>query len=730
MATYYLDNEGGSDAADGLSYANRWRTLPLGATGARIAPGDTIRIMASPDPTSLGINGTWTDLSETVTLASSLNTLITNCDTAWTASPNVTCAADTSVYRTSTGSASNAIAGGFGTGLAAYFDLGSSQDYSAFQGITLWVHANAAIAASTLSIRLCSDAVGAVTVDTLALPAMPGNSQWQPVYIDNTSALGSSIRSIALYADLDPGAITIKFDNISTVKANGDDSLSLRSLIGKNVAGEHWWAIRSISGTTITLDDAVNMIVGNTPKGYVGTSETITTYKREAILPPNGTPENHLVMDSGTSGSPITFSCGWNRTDMSTQTGYSYFDGCNGNQNGFNFNGQTFITVDRWFGVRWATAMVTASSDGVIGTCGAIASSVTGLNISGGPNRVTVTEFSSIGSNAVGISINCNALVATTLISYSCNSSGVTIAGRGISITTLKAEQSSGTAILVSGTNINNISLGTVEASNSVTGLSFSINVMDLRIKALTCASNSGTGLSPSCGINNRIDVATITGNGTGIALSSTTFINGELIIGSLTTSGNTTVISTGVLQGVLRINTSSFGEATPITYSGTGYSSGRIVVQNYDGVAGDHRTFYSSGTAGATVVADSTTRHTSSGLSWKFNTQSAVFVSSSFPIVFPVARVAVTANKATTARLWTRRAATTVTGTFRCRGGQLTGVSSDQTASSSAAIDTWEELLLNFTPTETGVLEFDFLMYGATSVDLFIHDFSIAQAS
>jgi hypothetical protein len=251
---------------------------------------------------------------------------------------------------------------------------------------------------------------------------------------------------------------------------------------------------------------------------------------------------------------------------------------------------------------------------------------------------------------------------------------------------------------------------------------------MDLRIKALTCATNSSIGLNPSCGVNNRIDAATLTSNGTAITLNASTFINGALTIGSLTTSGNTTVISTGVLQGVLYINSSSFGEATPITFSGTGYSSGRIVVQNYDGVAGDHRTFYSNGTAGATVIADSTTRHTSSGLSWKFTSQSATFVSSSFPIVFPVARVAVSANLFTTVRLYTRRAATTVTGTLRCRGGQLAGVSSDVTASSSAAVDTWEALTLTFTPTETGVLEFDFLMYGAASADLFIHDFSAEQ--
>jgi hypothetical protein len=97
--------------------------------------------------------------------------------------------------------------------------------------------------------------------------------------------------------------------------------------------------------------------------------------------------------------------------------------------------------------------------------------------------------------------------------------------------------------------------------------------------------------------------------------------------------------------------------------------------------------------------------------------------------VVFPVARVALAANLLTTVILWTRRAATTVTGTFRCRGGQLAGVASDVTASSAAAVDTWEPLTLTFTPTEAGVMEFDFYMYGAAAVDLFIHDLSVTQA-
>lgn len=54
MATYYVDLENGNDANDGLSFANRKKT-PQAVTAS---PGDTVRIMASPDATAVG-TGTW-----------------------------------------------------------------------------------------------------------------------------------------------------------------------------------------------------------------------------------------------------------------------------------------------------------------------------------------------------------------------------------------------------------------------------------------------------------------------------------------------------------------------------------------------------------------------------------------------------------------------------------------------------------------------------------------------
>ncbi len=37
MSTFYLDFEGGNDANDGTTFANRWKTINTGATAARVA---------------------------------------------------------------------------------------------------------------------------------------------------------------------------------------------------------------------------------------------------------------------------------------------------------------------------------------------------------------------------------------------------------------------------------------------------------------------------------------------------------------------------------------------------------------------------------------------------------------------------------------------------------------------------------------------------------------------
>lgn len=731
MSTFYLDYEGGNDANDGLSFANRWKTVNNGATSARIAPGDVIRIMASPDPTDTGINGTFTNLSPNITLSSALNALVTNCDAAWTASPNVTTSANTVTYRTATGSASFAFAGAFTTGLAAYLALGGAQDYSAYQGLTFWVRTNTTLAASTLSLRLCSDAAGVTTVDTFAIPALPVANAWVPVYVDTGGALGASIQSIALYADADPGTATVLLDNISTVKAAGVDNLNLASLVGKNTTGEYWWAIRSINGTAVVLDNGPSSTSSATPKGYVGTTETVDLYKRETTKTTMTSASSQPIQDSGTSGNNITFSCGWNRTDMSTQTGVTYFDGQGGVGTGLDFNLNTFITVDKFYAVRYSTGLLCGPADCTIGEAGAVACSTLGLSVGTAASRLSATSISVLQGPTGGASLTGPAFRCDNLEVYGVGETAgsvVVLYGRGIKIEVLRIKNGASTALSLAQFPANNLYIGTLEIANIATGINQLTTIQDFRIKSASFNTVSGVAYTSFGGVNYRVDSLTHTSCGTALSLPAG-FTASEMIIGSWTTTGNTTVLSATTFTGVLKVLASSFGEASPLSFSGSDYTSGRIIFQNFDGTSNDHRTYYSTGTNGATVFADSTTRHSSSGLSWKFNIQSTTFINSNFPVTFPVARIAVNANKQVTASLWCRRSSTSMNGTFRCRSGQIAGVTVDVEDSISAAIDTWQQLNLVFTPTEVGVIDLDFYCSGVTSQDLFIHDFTVTQA-
>jgi hypothetical protein len=55
------DNSGTVVPFGGQSWADAWKTITSGATAARIAPGDIIRIAKSPAPSSIG-NATWTNV--------------------------------------------------------------------------------------------------------------------------------------------------------------------------------------------------------------------------------------------------------------------------------------------------------------------------------------------------------------------------------------------------------------------------------------------------------------------------------------------------------------------------------------------------------------------------------------------------------------------------------------------------------------------------------------------
>ena len=340
---FYLDYELGSDANDGSTWALAWKTITTGATAARIAPGDVIRIAKSPAPVSVG-NATWNNLSKTVTLASAQTLGIDYCEVIWTGTGDTTVALVAVATDAKEGSycirltldASPQI-----SILQAYHATGAL-NLSAYQKISFWIKNSAAIVANNWKVCLCSDTAGATVVDTFLITAIPSTARWLPLTLARVGGgnLGASIQSIAVYTDtVAPTASSnILIDDFIACTTSG---LNLQSLISKNSAEqggtEGWFGIQSINGVTVLLDNETNT-KANGGQGYSGTTETVTTYKRETTktdLVATTAIVVQAVQDSGTVGSNIEFQGGYD-TSTTLQTGETFFDGLNGNGYGLS----------------------------------------------------------------------------------------------------------------------------------------------------------------------------------------------------------------------------------------------------------------------------------------------------------------------------------------------------------------------------------------------------------
>jgi hypothetical protein len=322
------DTSGTVTPRGGASKADAWKTITSGATSARVAAGDTVRLMASPDATSLGQSVSWTDNSASLTLTTAVTLTVDNCETAWTGATNVTSTAQATTYRQGTNALSLVIATAFTTGLIAYKAL-SNVDLSSYQQLSFWIRPGNAAAANTVSLKLCSDGLGVTALATLTIPYSMTANTWHPITIDTAGALPSGINSISLNTSADPGAVSYFLDHVIACQASSSaDSLTLRSLIGKNDGSEiEWWPILSIDGTAIGLNGSYSAAAPTSQK-YHGTTESVTTYKRESsnIAASGG----QTFQQSGGAAGWLTYSGGWNRTDMSTQTGETWFSGKSG----------------------------------------------------------------------------------------------------------------------------------------------------------------------------------------------------------------------------------------------------------------------------------------------------------------------------------------------------------------------------------------------------------------
>lgn len=330
MATYYIDLYNGNDANNGTSWATAWKTISAGATAARIAAGDEIRISKTPDPVSIG-NATWTYNSNFITIPAGLTATVEHCNTAWTAATNVTTGL-------SGGKLGNCIsitpASAFATGKMAYKTLPSSLDLSLFQELSFWARFSTTVAAGTYKLCLCSDLLGDVIVDEFVINTVQYGSAYRPFSLARLGGgnLGAAVLSIAVYAIIDPGTVVMSLDNIIVTKTNG---INLTSLVTKDQSfvssqstkGLH--PVLAIDGTTVYLSVNYEISYSASLGSYFGDSETIETFVVRGFETPQVSSSGTAVNDikkTGTIINKIKFKGGY-QIGTDNQNGHTLFNG-------------------------------------------------------------------------------------------------------------------------------------------------------------------------------------------------------------------------------------------------------------------------------------------------------------------------------------------------------------------------------------------------------------------
>ena len=725
----------------------RWKNITTGATAVRTIPGDTIRIMGSPAPTSLGQNGVWTSqaLQATKNIISSTNATpiaitctahgystgdtvvvtghsgntnanrtweITNTgantftldnsvgngeggangtvrlrnnsrvkltsavtqsiastgarSATWTPSANVT----TEFFGTTKEGTSCDrinIASGFTTGLAAYYTLPSTLDLSGYQQVSFWIqqYFGAIGAAGAVRLCLCSDTVGTTIVNSINIPNLGATTRWMPVTVDLATNLGSSIRSIAFYVNTDNSLHEFLLSNIIACKASSAaDSLTLTSLIGKNTTGETFWGIQSINGTRVMLDADTNANPASTTvRGYYGTSETVTTYKRETIkLGPSASSSTTVqsFQENGTANNQISYIGGWDRTNMSSKNLETWLDGSNGNGVAIRLERGDIVAENIAF-VRFTTGFAFSSGSSV---------------------SVFRGNFAAINNSSLGIDLSSSwANIDLTV--------GAIVAGLSV--------------IDMTGSNITNTRL-TVPMVYSNSGTGVAINGTPSQIITGNFSNHGGRGVIFSSTFN-------LPSYGT-VFRNCTFQDNNQGAINSQFTNGPSYLVNCQVLDTSEVFNTSA---------AFLGLSS--IYSQKHDGVADNHKIFLSYG-----LISSATDQRKSpSGISWKIQPTNSN-LSQSVPVTFSLAKVACSANNLVTIKAWMYRDNSGLTMRLVCKGGQLAGVASD-VVSALSTTNAWEEETITFTPTETGVVEITAEAWGGTTYSGWVDDMTISQA-
>lgn len=683
------------------------------------------------------INGT------VITLASALSKRImgsTSTCPSWTVSPNVSITSTDTYGVEGAGNNNLSIATSFAGGKIAYYTLPSTLDLSAYQQLSFYFRGqfndNLPLSAGYLQVKLCSDSVGNTPVNTFNLPAYPNNNnQYQatPVVVDNGSALSSTVNSIAIYSTTDFYSINgaqLVIENINACYAPSDVRAithnSFVSVNGDPADPSSWMNIQQLHDTLIILDgNGHGPAVGSSGAvvGMYGAAKTGTLVRREPInVNSNGDTGTYITISAnGSSGLPITYDFGWDRTLMAQKSGqtildkqyYSYI---------FNITGNYITLKDPW-GIRGSLISINGSN--FIGE---------NLKASANPSVSILPASSSqtyqfLGHTQLAWSaamVNNGVIFLEKLTGFGCATQSTT-PGLGLfdqtnpGSTYIQEVNSIASTYAVSGFN-GTLSVDTVNASYNSIGIV--ISSYQLQVGCYNASnnfediSNSGGLLKVNSYNTSGSYISNIIG---GLVLSPIGSIHSMTYIGKVT--GPASIAST---IGPMYPNYGSLTWSNATDYVGT------LIINDLFGNGPYHYNPYGTITTSASVVR-------SRSKSWKLTPKSINASSATWGLItgikgltLPVARVFVEASRLVTCTAWLYRTSTGIDGQLRVLAGQLSGMTSDASASITGT-NGWEKVSVSFTPTEAGTFELTVhalcTTAGYGTAFVYIDDVNVVQA-
>jgi hypothetical protein len=643
----------------------------------------------------VGSGGTAQQINKNIVkLASPANQNIALCGglgqkPVWTAATaNVTCTQNLTDYKEGYSAAQLAVNATFTTGKVAYYTLPATLDLSAYQQVAFWVKQSSG--GSTIAtpgyIALCTDTLGDVVAHTCTIPPLTNTNQWNPITVDLGVNLNSAILSVAFYITLDNNAQTMIFDNIIACKASSSaDSLTLNSVLSKSdgTGIEAWYSAQFVNYDVMMISNSTAFAPTNPNNlGYTGTTETVSTYKSEPVKPlgtNNDVAQSIIPNESGTAGNLISYSGGWNRTDMSTQTGQTWLDGSNGSQSGVAPTARSYLGFDRMNVVRYAQGynLLSSSTSFTIGTIYATGCGV-GVNFNG---TVTGTTFGNIW------------------VSNNNSSFG------GMNISSAKG-----------------VTIGNIYSLNNALGMN--MGGADVTIESITVVNSNTAGIQTNGVFNWLIKTASITDC---VGVPAMTFSGStNFVIGGGSTSGN----GSGITQGSTAyptqayLNNFTINEATEVSISASFIGQMYVYSNRHDNTDNNSWVFQGVGTVNQqTAVVDSPAT-----TSWLMRPTSTSATTLN-PLRLKLGTVVCAASSLVTVTARMRRDNTGLTMRLVCPGGQISGVSSNVTADMTALANTWETVTITFTPTKAGAVDIYAQAFGGTTLNGYVCNLTASQA-